>query len=121
MTLKLETQQPLQAGMAIHELIVEAHHEYVKDRRSEARYPFFRPVSLEIEPGSRYSAFTREISAQGIGLLHNFEIAPSEVELYIPHRKGSVIRVRTRLIWCQQRGDGWFTSGGVFAGVATLV
>jgi hypothetical protein len=121
MTLKLESQPSLLGGMAIHELVVEAHHEHVRDRRSETRYPFFRPVSLEIQPGSRFSAFTREISSQGIGLLHNFDIRPSEIELYIPHRKGQLIRVRTRIIWCQERGDGWFTSGGVFAGVAAVL
>jgi hypothetical protein len=110
-----------QSGMAIHELIVDAHHDHLKDRRSESRCPFFRPVSVQTEPGTRFSAFTREISATGIGLLHNFELPLGEVELSIPHRRQHVIRVRTRILWCQDCGEGWFISGGQFIGVARLL
>jgi hypothetical protein len=110
----------MQPGMAIHQLIVEAHLENKRDRRSEPRFPFFRRVSISLADGHRFSAFTREISASGIGLIHVLEITPGDVELTIPSERGCSVRVRTRIIWCQSCGEGWYLSGGQFIGVAGL-
>ena len=115
MTYRVES--PTQPGLAIHQLIGEALCESKQDRRTEPRYPFFRRISVGLSEGHRYSAFTREISASGIGLVHNFELAPGEVELSIPSERGCVVRVRTRIVWCKPCGDGWFLSGGQFIGV----
>jgi hypothetical protein len=106
-----------QAGMAIHELILEAHQDNLRDRRTAARYPFFRRVSIR----SKFPvvAFSREISTVGVGLLHNVELTPGEVEVSIPSRRGYAIRVRTRIVWCQPCGEGWYISGGQFMGVAS--
>jgi hypothetical protein len=30
------------------------------------------------------------------------------------------VRVRTRLLWCRQCGDGWYISGGKFLGIVGL-
>ena len=110
----------MQAGMAIHQLIVEAHLENNHDRRHELRYPFFRRVSVHTADGRRYSAFTREISASGVGLIHNMELLSGEVELTIPSERGCSIRVRTRIVWCQSCGEGWYLSGGKFVGIAGI-
>jgi hypothetical protein len=110
-------ESPTQPGLAIHQLIGEALCVSTHDRRSEPRYPFFRRISVRMNDGRRSSAFTREISASGIGLVHNFELLPGEVELSIPSERGCVVRVRTRIVWCQPCGDGWFLSGGQFIGV----
>ena len=106
------------AGMGIHELVVEAHQDVRKDRRAETRYPLFRQISLQVPGGPVCVAFSREISAVGIGLLHNVPLAPGEVELSIPSRKGYSIRVRTKILWCQPCGEGWYISGGQFVGTA---
>ena len=108
------------AGMAIHELILEAHQDNQRDRRSATRYPFFRRVSIRSE-GSPIVAFSREISTIGIGLLHDTLLTPGEVEVAIPSKRGYSIRVRTRIVWCQPCGEGWYISGGQFAGVASAV
>ena len=104
--------------MGIQELVIEAHQDVRKDRRAETRYPFFRQISLQIAGGAPCLAFSREISAVGIGLVHNVQLAPSEVELSIPSKKGYSIRVRTRILWCQPCGEGWYISGGQFVGTA---
>lgn len=104
--------------MGIHELVVEAHQDVRKDRRAETRYPFFRRISLQVPGGPACVAFSREISAVGIGLLHNVQLAPGEVELSIPSRKGYSIRVRTKILWSQPCGEGWYISGGQFVGTA---
>jgi hypothetical protein len=107
------------AGMGIHELVVEAHQDVRKDRRSDTRYPFFRQIVLQVSAGAAPCvAFSREISAVGIGLLHNVPLSPGEVEISIPSRKGYSIRVRTRILWCAPCGEGWYISGGQFVGTA---
>jgi hypothetical protein len=111
-------QESPRSGMGIHELVVEAHQDVRKDRRVETRYPLFRQIVLQIPGGSPCVAFTREISSVGIGLLHNVHLAPGDVELSIPSRKGYSIRVRTKILWCQPCGEGWYLSGGQFVGTA---
>ncbi len=113
------TQEPAHVGMAIHELILEAHDDGKKDRRSDVRYPFFRPVSIHMGR-KNCSAFSREISASGIGLLHDFELTPGEIEVAVPSKKGHVVCIRTRLIWCRPCGEGWYISGGQFLGISRV-
>ncbi len=108
------------SGMAIHELILEAHQDNLRDRRSAARYPFFRRLAIRGEDAS-VIIFSREISTIGLGLFHNVELTPGEVELLIPSKRGYSIRVRTRIVWCQPCGEGWFISGGQFVGAASAV
>jgi len=108
------------SGMAIHELILEAHQDNLRDRRTAARYPFFRRVAIRGEAPS-IVVFSREISSVGIGLFHNVELTPAEFELAIPSKRGYSIRVRTRVVWCAPCGEGWFISGGQFVGVASVI
>lgn len=110
--------EPVRAGMAIHELILEAHQDNLRERRSAMRHPFFRPVSVK-GLDSDCVTFSREISTVGIGLLHNYEMKPGDQELAINNKRGHVIRVRTRILWCLPCGEGWYISGGQFMGIAT--
>jgi hypothetical protein len=107
------------AGMAIHELVVEAYEDRNRDRRSASRYPFFRAVGLEID-GRRRTAFSREISADGMGLLHDAALQPGEVEVSIPSRRGHSIRMRVRILWCRPCGEGWYISGSRFVDVVGI-
>lgn len=115
----LQSTESLKRGMAIHELILEAYEEGKRDRRCEVRHPFFRPVSLAVGP-TRHSAFSREISTGGIGLLHNMELSPGEVEITISSRRGHSVRLRTQIIWCRPCGEGWYISGGQFVNVVSV-
>lgn len=117
-TMESSLQEMPRSGMGIHELVVEAHQDSRKDRRAETRYPLFRQIVLQTASGTACTAFTREISSVGIGLLHNVQLVPGEVELSIPSRKGYSIRVRTKILWCQPCGEGWYLSGGQFVGKA---
>jgi hypothetical protein len=110
----------LSPGKAIYQLIVEAKAALKTDRRGEVRYAFFRPVLIEMDDGHKYSAFTREISETGIGLVHNMDLSEGEVEIGIRSDCGYSIRVRTEIVWCQSCGEGWFISGGRFAGIASI-
>jgi hypothetical protein len=108
------------SGMAIHELILEAHQDNLRDRRATPRFPFFRRIAIRM-PGAEPVAFSREISSLGIGMLHNVELELGEVELAIPNKRGLSIRVRTRIRWCQPCGEGWYISGGEFVGAASVI
>jgi hypothetical protein len=107
-------------GRAIYRLIVEAQNNEKKDRRREVRFAFFRPVSILADNGHKFSAFSREISASGIGLIHNVALDRGEVEISILHEQGYAIRVRSEIVWCTACGEGWYISGGRFVGVAVV-
>jgi hypothetical protein len=111
---------PLSPGKAIYQLIVEAKAALKADRRGDVRYAFFRPVSIELDDGHVYSAFTREISETGIGLVHNMPLGEGEVEVSVRSDCGYSIRVRTQIIWCVSCGEGWYISGGRFSGIASI-
>ena len=111
---------PLSPGKAIYQLINEAQAELKRDRRAEVRYPFFRPVSIKLADGHQYSAFTREISETGIGLIHNMDLNEGEVEISVRSDCGHSVRMRTRIAWCVACDEGWYISGGEFAGVASI-
>ena len=111
---------PVPPGKAIYQLVVEAKTALKSDRRSELRYAFFRPVAIEMEDGHQYSAFTRDISEAGIGLIHNMDLHDREVEISIRSDCGYSIRVRTRIVWCEACGEGWYISGAQFVGIASI-
>jgi hypothetical protein len=121
MAIKTEKQQDKSAGKAIYQLIVEAQSKENKDRRRDVRYAFFRPVAIDVDEGHRYSAFSREISSSGIGLIHNVELSNGEVEITVSSESGYSIRVRTKIMWCRPCGEGWYISGGKFVGIAAIV
>jgi hypothetical protein len=121
MATNTDKKQARSPGKAIYQLIVEAQNTENRDRRRDVRYAFFRPVSIELDDGHRYAAFSREISASGIGLIHNMDLPEGEIEISISSEAGYSIRVRTDIMWCQSCGEGWYISGGKFAGIAAII
>ncbi|MGD9722465.1 MAG: PilZ domain-containing protein [Pirellulales bacterium] len=112
----VQTPDKIRGAMAIHELVLEAYDEGKRERRVETRYPFFRSVSLHVD-GRCHTGFSREISAHGIGLMHDVELAPGELEVSLPSRRGHTVRMRVRILWCRSCGDGWHISGGQFVDI----
>jgi hypothetical protein len=108
-----------QIEQAVLRLLSAARSEEPLERRGEPRYPFFRPISVLLDGAQRrqYSAFSREISKSGIGLLHNMPLEPAEVTLAILGPVGEVCRFRTQLVWCRPCGEGWYLTGGRFVDV----
>ena len=107
-----KTKQSMSTGQ-LHELVLQAETDFHHDRRSEPRYPFFRPVWVRVD-GKSFSAFTREISVSSIGLLHNMELPLQEVEISVA---GTQQTLRARLERCESCGEGWYLSGGTFVGI----
>jgi hypothetical protein len=110
----------LEIGQAVMRLLEEARSEEKLDRRAEPRHPFFRPVSIQTfsEPACRFSAFSREISRTGVGLLHNMPLEPGKAELTIASTRGEPLRAIVEVVWCRPCGEGWFLSGCQFVDLA---
>jgi hypothetical protein len=110
--MKTNTKQSMSSNQ-LHELVLQAETDFNNDRRSEPRYPFFRPVSVRFD-GKNFSAFTREISVSSIGLLHNMELPLEEVEIIVA---GKQQVLRAWIERCESCGEGWYLSGGTFVGI----
>lgn len=106
-------------GLAVYEILREARANEQAECRDAVRYSFFRPVVINIGSNS-FSAFSREVSEVGIGLLHNAKLALGEVEICIPTDQDYSVRIRTHILWCSPIGDGWYISGGRFVGIAGI-
>lgn len=83
------------------------------DRRVDPRHAFFTTVSLRAAADTTklISAFSREISRSGIGLLHAAQIYPREfyeVDIRIVDIQ---VRRNAQVIWCRPVGGEWYLSG----------
>ena len=89
------------------------------DRRCVRRIPYFGPVSIRQEGtnSARLSAFARDISTGGIGLVHLMPLENCEVVITMKLPSGKPIELLTQIRWCRNFGDGWFASGGEFLDV----
>jgi hypothetical protein len=111
-----------QISTAVTKLLDEARQAENSDRRVAPRQPYFQPVTIVTQDRKqKLSAFSREISSSGIGLLHYMPIMPGEVTLTISSPVGTAFRVRTEIVWCRPCGEGWYLSGGRFLELAEQV
>lgn len=83
------------------------------DGRVDPRHAFFTTVLLRsaTETTLTISAFSREISRSGLGLLHAAQIFSREfyeVDIRIVDLQ---VRRNAQVIWCRPVGNGWYLSG----------
>jgi hypothetical protein len=85
-------------------------------RRLQQRYPFFRPVTIATHggKGDKVSAFTRDISPEGIGLLHSVNLTPGRVVLSFPGTPDQSSNISTDIRWCKPTSEHCYISGGEF-------
>ena len=81
--------------------------------RQSRRFPFFQPVTIDTrEAGATcLSAFSRDISAWGIGLLLNSPLKLQMVNLKIHFGEDEDVSVAGFVRWCQPCGQGWYLAG----------
>jgi hypothetical protein len=84
------------------------------NRRLFRRYPFVRQVELAPEDGEAQSAFSRDISRGGIGLIHRQPLPPGPVAVTIPSKAHGELVGTADIQRCRSIGEGWFASGGPF-------
>jgi hypothetical protein len=99
---------------AVMRIIKEARDSAELEQRRSIRVPFFRPVLVGLNDGDppRFSAFCRDLSIYGIGLLHIMPLHCREVLVRFASRVGEPTDLHVRMDWCQDCGEGWYMSGG---------
>ncbi len=97
---------------AIRELLFEEKGLFQGERK-ESKEPFFRPVSIAVDGGVTIIAgFSRDISTQGIGLVHLCPIPPGEVVVEVSVAAGRPRFFRVQILWCNRIAAAWYISGG---------
>lgn len=100
----------------IVDLLCKAQAENQIERRQIERHPFFYPVSIApAEADQIYSAFSRDISATGMGFLHNMPLGLGHVNVTIHSDGAPEAALSGEIVWCKPCGEGWYTSGMRFA------
>ena len=105
-------QDPTVLRPRIEGLIDRAMDQAAEDDRAEPRFPLFQPVTLR--RGSQLlSAFSRDISDTGIGLLHDMPIG-GEYTISVHDISGCEYELTGHVLWCRPCGQGWYISGVQF-------
>jgi hypothetical protein len=86
------------------------------ERRCEVRHPFFAAVSLRTQDRDLpvCSAFSREISHSGIGLLHIMPLKAGVAAQLTITAGATKLQKSAEVIWCRPAGEGWYLSGWRF-------
>jgi len=94
-------------------VLASAREVPAADRRVDQRFPFFSPVTLR--PAAAIdrpqTAYARELSQGGIGLLHYVPFEPGQVFQITVLNEDFNWRKRCEVAWCKPAGDGWYVSG----------
>jgi len=105
---------------AIQRWVEEAAGARSNSRRRFARLPFFHRATVTIDglQTIEISAFTKDISRTGIGLIHDVNLDSQEVTVAIRTIGGRVVDFQAQTVWSKPIGAGWYLSGMRFVGLS---
>ena len=104
----------------IDRLLSEIQRSRLSERRTEPRHSFVRPVQIHFPHRPSLSAFSKDMSAQGIGMICNVMMSiGSLATLEIHSTQGAPVILRSEVRWCVPYGTGWFLVGWKFIGIAS--
>ena len=102
-------------GTKVADILIQEATRAFTERRKYGRLPLLQPVLVQDSNAETYSAFTRDISKNGIGVLHGFELEVGDVVTIVTRSQDDgVLEMRVRVRWCISTGHGWYMSGGIF-------
>jgi hypothetical protein len=103
--------------MALRELLTDK-----REQRRERRIPYLASVAISPIgfPGEKVSAFVRDLSPSGIGLVHLVPMKTVDFVLTLHLPRDRTVSMVTKIAWCREFADGWFASGGQFLDVLEL-
>jgi hypothetical protein len=103
----------------IDRLLMEVQRSRFIERRTEPRQPFARPVRIQTPHGQTLTAFSKDLSSLGIGVVSEVSVPPGSIAtLEIHCVTGEPVCLRCEARWCDPYGKGWFLVGWKFIGVA---
>lgn len=100
-------------------LLRESKHTKT-ERRSHDRHLFVYPVTIYQNTRAVRLAFSRDISAGGIGLIQAERVDPGVVSHLEIRATGTPLFVRAQAKWCRSYGSGWYLVGWKFLGLSDL-
>ena len=80
------------------------------NRRMSRRVPFWRTVTITDGCGTKVAATSRDISRDGIGLLHRDPIKPGRIVVSIPSSVGTAFVATYDVRRSTPLGQGWYAS-----------
>ena len=83
------------------------------NNRITERLDLVIPAEITTARGNTISAMTREISRDGIGLLHRGSVSPGQVTVKMASETRD-FTYQVIIEWCQPCDNGMFMSGGIF-------
>ncbi|MCA9060443.1 MAG: PilZ domain-containing protein [Planctomycetaceae bacterium] len=99
----------------IQRLLSEIQRAKFTERRSEPRHPFVRPVRIYQKRDQVTIAFSKDMSAQGIGVISDVQWTPGTIaDLWIHSTSGHPVCMRCEVRWTDNYGRGWFLTGWKF-------
>ncbi len=102
----------------IDRLLMEIQRSRFTERRTETRQPFARPVEIHLPHGPSIKAFSKDLSAQGIGIITDVSFQNNSLAtLEIHSVTGGPVLLRAEVRWSDTYGKGWFLVGWKFIGV----
>ncbi len=112
------TQIQSELEQTIRRLLADEMNEPLAERRSIKRRPFMRPVFLQFGRDERMLAFSKNISALGVGLVHAKPCAERRVAtLTFQLLDDTEVSFRAVSRWCQKFGSHWHLSGWQLIGL----
>jgi hypothetical protein len=104
----------------IDRLLYEIQRAKLSERRTEPRHAFVRPVQICFPHGPNLAAFSKDMSAQGIGIICNTTMTVGSLAILEIHStQGAPLVVRSEVRWCDPYGKGWFLVGWKFIALAS--
>jgi hypothetical protein len=118
MPAEVHNTQMMQAiASALGPLLEEAQEGADKEDRSTARHPFFHTVTVILKDGTRCTAYSRDLSEIGIGLMHSAHLPLDDAEIRISTGMGYTVNAQIRIVWCRPSERGFHVSGCEFVSV----
>lgn len=101
---------------AVDDLLRENAHFDRSENRTAIREHLVRPVSVQLrDTDETLSAFSRNISATGIGLITDAPISNQKVAvLRVGRIHGPDLFILAECRWCKRYGENWYFSGWQF-------
>lgn len=104
----------------LDQMLMEIHRAKYRERRTELRESFVRPVSVYIGSDEPLTTFSKNVSRQGIAIVSRRQLEPGTIATLRIHsleRQNLCFRCEVR--WCDPYGDGWFVSGWKFVSIGS--
>mgnify|MGYP002632647303 CR=1 FL=1 len=103
----------------VDRLLMEIQRAKRRERRTEPRHPFTRPVYIHIQREPGVLAIAKDMSKQGIGIITDLKLKVGTVAvLKIHSTTHTPVHLKCELRWSDEFGKDWYLTGWKFISTA---